>query len=108
MARRTAEQIYRGMMRGPLTTKASSSSNQWAGRTTIESGSATITVSTTIVDSDSLILLGRQFNTNVLSGQSRALEVKSISPGNFFTLGTSDGVAIARDTAIMWLVIKTQ
>lgn len=53
-----AELIRRGLLRGPLITMASSSPNQWAGRTTLSSGSATVTVSTFQVNSDSLITLG--------------------------------------------------
>jgi len=49
------EALARGFLRGPLVTKANSSPNQWAGQTTINSGSATVTVSTFQVNSDSLI-----------------------------------------------------
>lgn len=49
------EALARGFMRGPILTKANSSPNQWAGQTTLSSGSATVTVSTFQVNSDSLI-----------------------------------------------------
>jgi hypothetical protein len=106
--RQTANQIFRGMLRNPLTTKAASASNQWAGISTIDSGAATLVISTTIVDSDSLILFGRIGNANVGSGVNKVIEVKTISPGGYFTLGADDGQAITRDTKIHWMVVRTQ
>lgn len=107
MSHPTLEQLWRAILRGPLTTRAASAANQWAGRTTLSSGSATVTISTTIVKSDSLIFPAVQAATNQASGVSRSIEVKTISPGNFFTLGWSDGNAIARDTTIMWMIVRT-
>lgn len=105
--RMTAEQIFRGLLRGPGHTKAQSATNQWAGRTTLASGSATVTVSTTVVGSDSIINLGIEGNANVASGTNRVVEVKTLSPGNFLTVGTQDGQAIPRDTTVHWMIWKT-
>lgn len=105
----TSEQLYRGLLRGPLRTQAGSKSNQWAGRTTLNSGSATVTVSTTAVDSNSIVLGFTEGAANLASGTAiRGIEVKSLSPGNFVTFGTADGQAIARATAIMWLIVPQQ
>ena len=49
------EILHRALMRGPLMTNINSSPNQWSGRTTLASGSATVTVSTQTVNSDSLL-----------------------------------------------------
>ena len=49
------ELLWRALAKGPLTFIAQTGANQFAGRTTLPSGSATVTVSTTIVDSNSLI-----------------------------------------------------
>ena len=49
------EIVQRALMRGPLMTNITSSPNQWSGRTTINSGSATQTVSTFSVNSDSIL-----------------------------------------------------
>lgn len=106
--RQTATQIFRGLLRAPLTTKAGSASNQWAGISTINSGSATLVISTSIVDSDSLIMFNRLGNANVSSGINKAIEVKTISPGGYFTLGPDDGQAIPRDTKIHWMIIRAQ
>lgn len=106
MGRPTAEQIYRGMMRGPLTTLAASAGNQWAGLTTLSSGSATQVVSTTAVVSGDLVLAFPFGATDTASGTGRTIEVKSFDAGCFF-FGTADGIAIPRDTTIMWIAFKT-
>lgn len=54
------EILNRALLRGPLLTNISSGPNQWAGRTTIASGSATQVVSTFAVNSDSLLNLAVQ------------------------------------------------
>jgi hypothetical protein len=100
--------LYRQLLRSPLYLPIQSATNQFAGRTVLGSGQATVTVSTTVVDSDSLILLSAEAATNQASGFARAVEVKSISPGNFFAVGWADGVAAARNTTIAWVVFKTQ
>ena len=72
-------ELMRGIgLRGPIFTKAVSASNQWAGLTTLSSGSASVTVSTQIVNSDSILNLnmqaaipaayGWQGRTSILSG----------------------------------------
>lgn len=182
------EQMRRAFLRGPLLTKANSASTQWAGRTTLQSGSATVVVSSTIVKSDSLIRLGYEGNANMgvaagtatlnsgsatvvvsnarlasgsvvlltgefvttaqlsgnaqpidiksqaaqnftagwADGQTRAfdqgvhwlavpadgppmpIEVRTISDADYFTLGPSNGVAVARDTIVMWQIENTK
>ena len=57
-ARTPMETLFRPLMRGPIMTKATSAVNQWAGRTTLASGSASQVVSTSNVNSDSIISLG--------------------------------------------------
>ncbi len=101
------EQLWRGQLRGPLLTKAASATNQWAGRTSIASGDATAVVSTTLVNSDSIILLGCESATRQSSGLGQPIEVSCISPGNWFELSTSDGEALARNTTVHWVLIKT-
>lgn len=103
----TLEQLWRAMFRGVPSIKTQSANNQFAGRTTLNSGSATVTVSTTLVGSDSVILLGAQAPTNQASGvANRSVEVKSINPTNHFIIGTSDGQAIARNTIVSWVLFK--
>lgn len=103
----TAEQLWRAVLRGPLRTKATSQSNQWAGVTAIVSGAATGVVSTTNVDSDSIILMSTYGNaTNAASGFNRGFEVKSINPGNAFVFGTADGIGPDHAVSVMWMIIK--
>lgn len=90
---------------GPLMADVRSSSGMFAGATLVPSGSGVVTVSNTEVNSDTLFFLGGLGVGNVTS--AHAFEVKSISPGNFFMLGTQDGVALVRDTQVHWMMLKT-
>jgi hypothetical protein len=108
MANFTLEQLFRAVLRGPIQTKATSAAGQWAGLTTLSSGSATVVISTSNVNSNSIILLSQQGNANIGSGTSiHGFEVKTISSGGYFTLGTADGIAHPRDTTLMWVLFKT-
>ena len=101
------ELLFAPFFKGPSFMRTNSHGAQFAGRTTLNSGSATVVVSTANVTSDSLIFLSMEGNANVASGTAiRPTEVKTISDGNYFTLGTQDGVGIARNTVLMW-EIKT-
>lgn len=72
------ELVQRAFMRGPIVTRINSDVSQWAGRTTLASGSATVTVSTRTVNSDSLVFTAlevalpagysTQGRTNIASG----------------------------------------
>ena len=88
------EMLWRGLRKGPFLTKANSASGQWAGSTTLASGSATQVVSTTTVKSDSQIYLGRVGNANV--GQTALLA--TLNSGSA-TVTVSDAL-IAADSAI--------
>lgn len=105
MPRQTAEQIFRGNLKGPLTTKATSAANQWAGRTAVTSGVATVTVSTTIVDSDSLIRTS--IFSNVASNVAQVVKVHSMTSGAYFGM-TITPAPVGTDFAIMWEIVKTQ
>ena len=103
------EVLKRAMLAAPLMTRINShAQGQWAGRTTILSGSATVAISCAQVTSDSLIFFALEGNANVASGFARATEVKTISDGGYFTIGTQDGVGIARDSTIMWEIRATK
>jgi len=83
------DQLFSPHVRSLPWTVANSASTQHAGRTVLSSGSATVTVSTTLVDSDSIILLGQQG----LAGSGQAIEVKSISPSSHIVFGTVNNAA---------------
>src|SRR5712692_5654657 len=108
----TAEQIFRGLLRGPLTTRTSSTppaspGTAWAG---VVSSLATATgsVATTLVDSDSLIFLTLGGATSVTSSAGRAIIVSSISPGSGFFLATSDGTVPPTAYNVYWFIVRTQ
>lgn len=187
---RSLEQVWRARFRSAPVTDATSSPTQFGGRTTLNSGSPTVVVSTFAVQSDSMILAFEEGNVNygILFGQftiasentgstslfgtvSNAaitassqiflqpkitrqssgmgtaimvasqgagsfdatfatlvtphtnstlvnyfvspmdgipspIEVKSISHGNFFTLGRADGRGVARNTTVLWHIIS--
>lgn len=107
MPRSTAEQIFRGLLRGPLSTLIGNT-NPWAGRTDVTTASATSSVATTQVDSDSIILLAVQQLVAVASGLARGVRVSSINPGVGFTLITNDAVAPSVNMTVMWTIFKTQ
>ena len=94
-------------LRGPLRTRASSRANQWAGLTTLNSGDATVVVSTTAVRSNSIIRFGAQSTTRQASGTRIGLEVSTVIDGGSFTFATADGIAFGRDTTIMWEILNT-
>ena len=102
-----SELLFKPTLRGPLRTRASSASNQWAGRTTLSSGDATVAVSCSTVQSDSIIMYGVEANTRQDSGVGAAIEVMSIIDGSGFAFGTSGGETLARDTTIMWSLMNT-
>ena len=103
-----SELLFKPTLRGPMRTRtAPTEPNAWAGRTTLNSGSATSTVSTTLIQSDSIIQYGIEANTRQDSGVGAAIEVMSIIDGSGFAFGTSGGETLARDTTIMWSLMRT-
>lgn len=101
------EQLFRALLRGPLSTQIGNT-DAWAGRTTIDSGSVSVTVSTNVVNSDSLILLGTQPSSfSGISSDSGPVVVSSINPGVGFVFTRANGVATPWDEVIMWLIGKT-
>lgn len=101
------ELMRRLFQKGPAIIDTRSSPDQFAGRTTLSSGSATVTVSTQQVNSDSIISLALQSVTALNSGFGADLCVRSISPGGSFVIGWSDGQTRAFDVVGMWEVKKT-
>lgn len=101
------ELLFRPFFRGPAMTKASSDATQFAGRTTLNSGDVTVTVSTTAVGSDTLVLFSCLSPTAAASGFGHAIDVRSISPGNWFTLGHRDGIGRGPTTTVLWELRKT-
>ena len=102
------ETLFRPHLRGPLMTQAQSKSNQFAGLTTISSGSATQVVSTNAVNSDSILSLNVRaalpsgYNTQgivtVASGISTAAASTSAVYSGQSILLTWQGVNVQQGT----------
>lgn len=82
--------------------------NAYAGRTSLASGTAFATISTRVVNSDSIINATFQVTTTTVSGLAFALGVSSIVDGVSFAYGCLDGVGRAPGGTIMWEVGRTK
>ena len=108
----TLEQLYGPNLNGPLNTKtisATNITNAWAGRTTLNSGSITVTVSTTHIQSDAIVLFGTEVNTIGLGANSGgAIVINSLSEGVSFDFARATGVAAPHDETTSWMIIRTR
>ena len=105
MARATAEQVWRGLFRAadtvPLLTN-----NPFAGRFTATlSGTATYSVSTVVVDSDSIIMYSGQ--SFVASNVAQVIKTNSINPGVGFGF-TVTPAPMGPEFIVNWRVTRTQ
>jgi hypothetical protein len=108
MPRYSAKQIWRDNLRGPLSARISAGAQQFAGFTSIVSGTATATVSTAVVRSGSIVLATARTVATINSGTGlRQFEVQSITDGTSFIIGTNDGQGVARTTTIQWIIFQT-
>lgn len=98
------ESLFGPLLNGPLTTKAQSAANQWAGRTAVASGDTTATVSTTTINSDSLVQIAIQ--SSVGSNVAQVVKVGSINPGNAMVFGVSPA-PVGTDFDILWRIDQT-
>ncbi len=102
------EQIARGFLRGPLGIRATSGqTGQYAGITALSSGTATATVSTTQVRSDSFFGVTMSVATTCGSGIGYLVGVSSIVHGVSFNVGYIDGQGRAPGGNIMWEIKRT-
>lgn len=101
--------IWGANLLSPFIVKANSAqANKFAGTIAINSGTATVTVSTTSVKSDSIFQLSLQSLTDQSSGVGRGVEVRSIVDGGYFILGFADGKTQPRDVNVHWILINTK
>lgn len=104
--RTPAETLFRPLQRGPmsLTRAGSGSAKQFAGLTAIASGLASATVSTAVVNSDSIIFIGTQVaSLNTASGGVAInLVVQSVVSNVSFAIATHDGQGRPGTTTAMW------
>ena len=81
-------------LKGPLFASVQSGTSQWAGRTTLNSGSATVTVSTFAVQSDSLIIIGNEGSGNF------DLVAGTMTVASATVLTTLSNAAVAADSLV--------
>lgn len=88
---------------------ASSGVQRWQGFTTLNSGSASVTVSTPVINSADFV----RFNTRpssvgaaATSGGCIVMNANSIVAGTSFALARATGTAVGWDEAIMWEIVK--
>lgn len=102
------EYLSRAFLRAPLALRATSGmAGQFAGRTTLASGTATATVSTTNIKSDSLVSLGFQIATTCGSGIGYNIGISSLVHGVSFAVGYLDGQGRAPGGTVMWEIRRT-
>lgn len=100
-----AETFFRPLLKGPLDTFIGGT-NPWCSRTTVGSGSATVTVSTALVNSDSVILIGAQMTSGGIISSAGAVVVNSVVPGVSFAFTRDTGVAAPWTTTVMWMLVN--
>lgn len=110
----TAEQLFKPNLRGPLTSQMSGVgvTEQWCGRTTINSGTVFNTVSTALVGSESLIMITPEISsvdgTIAQSGSGAFVAVSSIVADTSFAVGAASGIAFLQDITVSWMIIPTK
>jgi len=105
--KQSAEQLFRPNQRGPRSTLVDAT-NPWIGQTSVLSGTATATVSTTQVQSNSIILMSTNpasIGIDIGSGQP-GIVVQSIVDGVSFALSRSDGSISKFANTVSWEIIR--
>ena len=100
---------FKDILRGPISTRtAPTEPNPWAGLTTLNSGSATVVVSTSIVQSDDIFKIAENPGSlGVAANSGGYIVANSIVQNTSFIFGRSTGVAVPWDTTIMWEILRT-
>lgn len=101
--------LFRPLTKGARNVAVSTGgAREYAGVTLIASGGTTATVSTTVVKSNSIIMLGTQATTRQASGSQRVVEVSTIIDGTSFVVALADGVAVTpiRATNVFWEIVN--
>jgi hypothetical protein len=101
------EMLRRAFFKDAVLLNTTAGANQFAGRTTLASGDAFSTISTAVVNSDSIIQATMQVNTNCGSGIGYLTVVSSIVSGKSFAYGYADGQGRAPGGTIMWEIRRT-
>jgi len=107
MGSRPNEKLNKAFFAGGPFAKIGQTTN-WAGRTTLSSGSSSVTVSTALVNSDSLILKCSEVaSVGVGANSGGAILVNSIVSATSFAFARATGTAAPWDETVMWMLIRT-
>ena len=106
MSSKPKEILSGALLQGPLRSKTTAGAQQFAGKATISSGSATVTVSTAVVKSDSLIMNGVRALTDQASGSGCGVEVRTVIDSTSFVLANSDSSVRAFDVSVDWMIVQ--
>lgn len=102
------EKLIRPVLFGPLgaITTGPKARTPWAGLTTLPSGSSAVTVSTTLVTSGCMFLLGSQISSaGVAANSGGGIAVNSIVNGVSFALARPTGVAVPWSEHVSWMLV---
>lgn len=104
-------EVMEGMFQqGPrmLRTSRPGGAQQFAGRTTLSSGSASVTVSTAVVNSDTMFFLGSVVTSaGGAANSGGGLAVNSVVSGVSFALARPTGTAVPFDETVSWELVLT-
>ena len=95
--------LHRPMFKHPPMLPQLSGPTQWNGRTTINSGSASVTVSNAMVASDQLVGLTLEIGSAGAGANSGGgIGVNSVVHGVSMALARPTGTAVPWDDVVMW------
>ena len=105
------EQLFRPWFYGQPTAAMSHANvgpEPWVGRTTLDSGSVAVTVSTTLVSSGKtgIFTMTQPGSVGVSANSGGHIVVNSLVDGVSFAFARSTGVAAPWDETITWMAIK--
>lgn len=108
MANNPNEVLHGPLLEGAMTARTAAGDGQFAGRTVLQSGSASVTVSTAVVNSDSIIRYGSEVSSVGIGANSGgAIVVNSVISGTSFAFARATGVDVAWDETVMWEIMRT-
>lgn len=98
------QHIFGGLLKTPMAIAPNAGgANEFGGRITLGSAQASVTVSTTMVHSDSLIMFGTQCSSvGIVVGSHGYVCVNSIVDGVSFVFARSTNVGVPWDEIVMW------
>jgi hypothetical protein len=107
MPGRPLEELFGPHFRGPPLTQLTTL-GAWAGRTSLGSAQASVTVSTAVVNSDSVFMIASNpGSVGVGANSGGAVVVNSIVSGVSFALARATAVGAPWDSTVSWMIWRT-